>query len=610
MIENAAPGTFRAMPEGATRDLWRDLAEAGDALAYCQAWLGLLCQDVEGVRSALLLLDDGSGTFVPAAFWPNRQTDMTHLGAIARRCLNECAGQLERSPERGGALFVAYPIQQADKLLGTVILEATSRGEPQVQALQRRLHWGAGRLEVLLQARRLEDKDHALERARLALDLAVSVGEQARLDEAAMQLANELATRLGCQRVAIGLEVGGRLRLQAMSGAAWFEKKSDFVVALENAMEEALDQGRTVCHPPIGPQAGILAVAHRDLVSEGAVCTVPLIVRGSSIGAITCLSDAVRDADFLAALEGIAALVAPDLALRRDLNRWLAGRLADKAHWLWLGLLDPRRPSFRVGALALAALVLFFSLYDSEYRVSGRAVVEGQVQRAVVAPFDGFVASAAIRAGQRVKRGDSLATLDERDLLLEERKWQAESEQAERKYRDALAKHERANARILSAQLNEASAQLDLARDKLSRARLVAPFDGIVVSGDLSQMLGSPVEKGKVLFEVAPLDAYRVVIKLPEGDIRDVRTGQSGRIVLAGLSDQSVFFRVKNIGVATAEEGENLFRIEAELQSPPPGIRPGMEGVGKVVVGERRLIWIWTHALFDWLSLKLWHWLP
>ena len=41
-------------------------------------------------------------------------------------------------------------------------------------------------------------------------------------------------------------------------------------------------------------------------------------------------------------------------------------------------------------------------------------------------------------------------------------------------------------------------------------------------------MLGSPVEKGKVLFEIAPLDAYRLIVHVDERDIRYVAAGQSG----------------------------------------------------------------------------------
>jgi hypothetical protein len=57
--------------------------------------------------------------------------------------------------------------------------------------------------------------------------------------------------------------------------------------------------------------------------------------------------------------------------------------------------------------------------------------------------------------------------------------------------------------------------------------------------------------------------------------------------------------------VSAAEEGRNYFRVEAELQTDagkaPPPLRPGMEGVGKVAVGQRSLLWIWTHGFVDWL---------
>jgi hypothetical protein len=35
-----------------------------------------------------------------------------------------------------------------------------------------------------------------------------------------------------------------------------------------------------------------------------------------------------------------------------------------------------------------------------------------------------------------------------------------------------------------------------------------------------------------------------------------------------------------------------------------------MEGVGKVQVGDRKLIWIWTRYLTDWLRLQVWWLLP
>ena len=62
--------------------------------------------------------------------------------------------------------------------------------------------------------------------------------------------------------------------------------------------------------------------------------------------------------------------------------------------------------------------------------------------------------------------------------------------------------------------------------------------------------------------------------------------------------------------VSTPQEGRNFFRVEAELDAAPAGVRPGMEGVGKIAAGERRLVWIWTRNFVNWLRLSLWAWLP
>ena len=104
-----------------------------------------------------------------------------------------------------------------------------------------------------------------------------------------------------------------------------------------------------------------------------------------------------------------------------------------------------------------------------------------------------------------------LARLDNRELTLEHTRLVSEREQSVRKQRQALADQDRGAMMVAAAQIAESDAQIALIDDKLSRATLTAPFDGVVVSGDLSQLLGTPVEQGKLLFQIAPLDSYRVI---------------------------------------------------------------------------------------------------
>lgn len=382
------------------------------------------------------------------------------------------------------------------------------------------------------------------------------------------------------------------------------------MAALENAMDETLDQRRSVAHPPLAENPGGIAIAHRDFAETRAVCSVVLASRGIGVGVLTFERATPFSADDVRTFEAVSTLLGPLLDGRIELHRWFAGRAVDKLRAFWRHLKDPRRPGFRVGLAAAALLLLAVFVVDGDYRVSARAVVEGEVQRAAVAPFDGFLREAPARAGFVVKKGQVLATLDDRDLKVERQRWLSEREQHESRYRDALAKHERANANVALAQARQAESQLALAEEKLSRANIVAPFDGIVVSGDLSQLLGSPVEQGKLLFEIAPLDAYRVILKVEDRDIRSVRTGQSGTLVLTGLAAEALDFEILNISMAQAEEGMNVFRVEARLGRSDLKLRPGMEGVGKINAGQQSYAWIWTHRMIDWLRMQAWTRLP
>jgi RND family efflux transporter MFP subunit len=313
----------------------------------------------------------------------------------------------------------------------------------------------------------------------------------------------------------------------------------------------------------------------------------------------------------MAMCETVAGLVGPILDLQHDNGRLISGRAVQSIHDGTRALLGPRRPTLKLAAIAVVAVTAVLAVVSGEHTVSAKSVTEGAVQRAIVAPYDGYVQSAPARAGDRVRAGDLLAKLNDKDLVLDQLKASSDRDRLLQKYRDALAKHDRPEMTALAVQVRQSEAQLALADEKLAKSRISAPFDGIVVSGDLSQNLGSPVERGKLLFEIAPLDQYRVVLQVDERDIGYVSVGQKGRLALAGLPARPLSLTVTKVTpVAAAEEGRNFFRVEAHLDDESVTLRPGMEGVGKIDVGQTSLVWIWTHSLFEWAWLTAWKWMP
>jgi len=274
-------------------------------------------------------------------------------------------------------------------------------------------------------------------------------------------------------------------------------------------------------------------------------------------------------------------------------------------------LVGPRHTAGKLAGGAVLLLLLLLFGVRGEYRVTADAVLEPSVLRAAVAPFAGYVAEAPVRAGDEVTAGQLLGSMDARDMQLERVKWESEREQLLKQYRQALAERNAPQAEIASASLAEAEAELQRIVEQLSRTALHAPFDGIVVSGDLTQRLGAPLERGEVLFEVAPLDAYRLILQVDERDIDEVVPGQQGQIKFSSLPNTSYPFEVGMVTpVAASEEGRNFFRVEAQLEQSDPRLRPAIEGVSKIDIDRRSLAWIWSHDAIDWLRLKLWRWLP
>jgi len=119
------------------------------------------------------------------------------------------------------------------------------------------------------------------------------------------------------------------------------------------------------------------------------------------------------------------------------------------------------------------------------------------------------------------------------------------------------------------------------------------------------------VTPGQILYELAPTGQYRIVLKIDERDIGMIAPGQRGQLKLSAIPDLTITARIDRLTpVSTVEAGRNCFRAEAVMDHPSDLMRPGMEGVTKIEIGRRRLIWIWTRRMVDWLRLFIWKRLP
>lgn len=605
---------------GLEQSLWSAFANARTDQTFLTAWLALLAARVPSARlGAVLEADHEAGAFVPRAIVPDPRLDLAPLRTVAEKAL--ASGRPATETAEGGITTLAYPVRTGDAPASAVVaLSLVGADARAVQAALRDLHWAAGWIAARQWQGRAEEDAARLARTGIALDMLALVAEHRRPEAAAMALVNELQTVLAADRVSIGMLRGARtaprIRLLAMSYSAWFRKRSSLAESLEAAMEECLDQSGAVAVPPLPGLERAIPLAHNEHLRTQPtrhILSIPLPDEDGVVGVLTI--ERRREEPFTQEIrllaESVAALIGPVLELKRRNRRVLAGRMLDGTIHVLGILLGPRRLSWKLLAVALIGLGIAAATVRMPFDVQGEAVLRGEIQRAAVVPFAGYIASAEHRAGDVVAAGAVLARLDDTDLRLEELRFRSEIDRLIAQSRDALARADRTQIALVEAQIEQARAQLRLVSARLERTRVVAPIDGIVVSGDLSQRLGAPVQQGEVLFEIAPLDEWRIDVHVDERDLRYVADGMPGRLVLAGRPSDGLPFVVTRLTpVAEAREGVNTFRLEARLEAADPGLRPGMTGVARIRSGDALVSFVWTRRLVDWIRTTAFAWLP
>lgn len=134
-----------------------------------------------------------------------------------------------------------------------------------------------------------------------------------------------------------------------------------------------------------------------------------------------------------------------------------------------------------------------------------------------------------------------------------------------------------------------------------------APFDALVVSGDLTRSIGRAVSRGETLLILSPLNEYRVVLETPEADIAKLEAGQKGQLRLSAVPERSFSVEVTElVPVAQYRNNETVFSVETQLLDRPDILLHGMTGSARIQVSEQPLFILWGKPLWD--RIREWAW--
>jgi hypothetical protein len=432
------------------------------------------------------------------------------------------------------------------------------------------------------------------------LDLMALLNRATGFLQASVTLVNEVASRHRCGRVSLGWLEDGYVRVKAISHLDSFEKKMDAVQGLESAMEESFDQDVEILWPS-GEGMRYVARAHEAFAGRWGhpfLVSLPLRLEGEPIGVLTCERQGPAfEPATLASLRLTCDQAVRRLSDLRHTDRSPRERIAAGVRDTFAYIIGVENTGLKVLGF-LGVLVLAFVLFGRwPYRVEGNFLTKTDDIIHMPAPFDSYIGVVRARLGDVVQAGELLVSLDTRELLLEEAATLAEIARCETQEEKARAQKELADMRVAQAQRVQALSKLAQLRYRIENAEIKAPFEGLVVEGDLRKMVGAPVRSGDLLHKVARLDNLYAEIELDERDAHLIKPGTLGEIAFVSRPDLGFPMRVELIEpVAASKEGINVFTARATFSGArPEWWRPGMSGVAKLDTGKQSVLWILTH---------------
>lgn len=221
--------------------------------------------------------------------------------------------------------------------------------------------------------------------------------------------------------------------------------------------------------------------------------------------------------------------------------------------------------------------------------VYGPGTVEPVVMLPIGPKVIGRIARLAVDEGDKVKQGQVLAELDNRELAASVAEWESRVRFQEAQFRRAnelFRTHTGTEAALDQARNDLATsvATLDRVRRQLAEMTLVAPADGQIIrrDGEIGQLL----QPGATVFWMLCCDSLRVSAEIDEEDIDRVKPGQKV-MIRADAFPNRVFEGVVSEITPKGDPVARTFRVRIRLPADSP-LMIGMTADCNIILAERK----------------------
>jgi RND family efflux transporter MFP subunit len=227
--------------------------------------------------------------------------------------------------------------------------------------------------------------------------------------------------------------------------------------------------------------------------------------------------------------------------------------------------------------------------------------VKASVTSALSFAVAGTVQDVSVRKGDRVAKGQLMASLDPKPFYLRLQAAQAEQaaalaelqnkqEEADRQRQllergwVAKAAHDNALTAFESAreQLNLARSRLGLAERDHAKTKLKAPFEGVIAERDVEPFV--EVAQGNPVFRLYAKGAYEVEIEVPDTVVARLSIGVPVTVEARAVAGCGCSARITEMGVVSG--AANAVTVTATILEGPDGLLPGISVEAGIVLAD------------------------
>ena len=191
----------------------------------------------------------------------------------------------------------------------------------------------------------------------------------------------------------------------------------------------------------------------------------------------------------------------------------------------------------------------------------------------------GTVLKVLVNAGDAVRKGQLLATIDKADALSMYQVANAKYKQAKDAYNRMKEVHDNGSLSEIKwvemeSNLEQALSSTALAKNNLSKCALYAPDNGIIGRRNIEpgmSSLGNPIAP----LELVKIETVYVKISVPENEIGKIKKGLKASFKVSALEDKVFEGTITNVGVV-ADQISRTYEVKITVKNPGLLLKPGM----------------------------------